>query len=174
MQEMTKDPRRQLIGARNKAAGATLESIVDAACEYYDEQGIAYIEKTPEPMQPVRNLGNGKFIAYFKKKAQADYKGTLMGGQTIHFEAKHTEKDRIDQNVVIEEQSKALDKTEHMGGQCFVIVSFGFQRFFFVPWYVWKNMKQRFGRKYATPDDLKEWEVKRNRLWVLDFLRKDG
>ena len=174
MYRQEKDPRKQLIGARSRAAGNIFEDIINAACEYYDEKGVAYIEKTPEPMQPTRDVGNGRFIAYFKKRAQADYKGTLAGGRSIQFEAKHTDHDRILQSVVTEDQAACLDKTEAMGGVCGVIVSFLHQEFFFVPWDVWKNMKQHFGRKYATPKDLMKWKVSRNGQWVLDFLRKDG
>lgn len=168
-----KNPLKQIQGAKSKAVGAAFEAIIDTTCSYYKNKGTAYIEKTPEPMQPIKNLGGGKFIAFFRKNAQADYKGTLMGGRSIQFEAKHTAHDRIQQNAVTDAQAECLDCTEAMGGRCNVLVSFGFEQFYFVPWAVWKSMKQLFGRKYATREDLSEWEIKVNRNAVLDFLKID-
>ena len=41
---------------------------------------------------------------------------------------------------------------------------------FRIPWTVWKEMKQVFGRKYITQADVEQYRVKRN-LGVMDFLR---
>ena len=80
-----KDPRRQLMGKISKAKGKHFEERLDASFAYYRDCGYAIIEKTPEPMRPTKNLGNGKFIAFFEKKAQPDYKGTIKGGRTVMF-----------------------------------------------------------------------------------------
>ena len=92
-----KDPRRQLMGAASKAKGKQFEDRLDKAFTYYKAHGFAIIEKTPEPMRPTQNLGNGKFVAFFEKKAQPDYKGTIKGGRTVMFEAKFTSTGRMDQ-----------------------------------------------------------------------------
>lgn len=89
-----KDPKRQWQGAVSKARGRQFEEQIDAAFEYYRNQGSAIIEKTPEPMRPIKNLGAGKFIAFFERKAQPDYKGVIKGGQAVIFEAKFTSADR--------------------------------------------------------------------------------
>ena len=34
--------------------------------------------------------------------------------------------------------------------------------FFFVQWEVWRDMKERFGRKYVTAADLEPWLVRFN------------
>lgn len=149
-----------ITGRRNKAAGEYWEKMIEATCEYYSQQGIAEIAKTPEPMKPIQSLGRGKFIAIFEKMAQPDYKGTLKGGSAIVFEAKHTDADRLKQNAVTEEQAKRLDRHSELGAECFVIISFGFERYFKVPWEAFRNMKTRYGRKYITPDDVKEYEFK--------------
>ena len=85
-----KDPKRQLLGKIAKARGKQFESRIDDSFAYYAQKGFAIIEKTPEPMHPTKNLGNGKFIAYYEKQAQPDYKGTIKGGRTVMFEAKFT------------------------------------------------------------------------------------
>ena len=82
-----KDPVKQYKGAISKAQGKHFEDYIDLALRYYEQKGEAAIEKTPEPMRPTRDLGNGKFIAYYEKHAQADYKGTLKGGRTVLFDA---------------------------------------------------------------------------------------
>ena len=65
-----KDPKRQLLGKIAKARGKQFESRIDDSFAYYAQKGFAIIEKTPEPMHPTKNLGNGKFIAYYEKQAQ--------------------------------------------------------------------------------------------------------
>ena len=43
---------------------------------------------------------------------------------------------------------------------CFVMVSFRFEHYFKIPWEVFRNMKAHYGRKYITPEDVKEYEVR--------------
>lgn len=159
--EPKKNVRNQIQGAINKRNGALFEQLIEASCNQYLLKKIAKIEKTPEP---VRQIGakqkNGVFFAVYEKKAQADYKGTLKGGRAVCFEAKHTEADRIKREAVSEEQEKCLDENMEMGAVCFVLVSFGFKSFFKVPWGVWKNMKQIYGRKHLKPEDIEQYKVK--------------
>ena len=154
-----KDPKRQWQGAVSKAVGKAFEDYISAACMYYRVKKLAVIEKTPEPMRIIKNLGQGKFIAHFEKQAQPDYKGCLNDGKAIVFEAKFTDKDRIEQNRLTDEQSSSLDRYSRMGAWCFVFVSLKMQNFYRVPWEVWKDMKNLYKRKYMTADDLKEYEV---------------
>ncbi|MBQ8331113.1 MAG: Holliday junction resolvase RecU [Clostridia bacterium] len=156
-------------GRRSREAGEFWENVIDATCEYYSRIGIAEIQKTPEPMKPIRPLGNGKFIAHYEKRAQPDYKGTCAGGRSIVFEAKHTDADRLLQSVVSSEQEKRLNKHEKLGADCFVLVSFGFKEFFKVPWAVFRSMKEIYGRKYIKPEDLREYQI-RYTGGVLKFL----
>ena len=156
----TKHYRAIVTGRRNRAAGEHWEGMIAAACEYYSQQHKAEIEKTPEPMRPIRPLGNGQFVAHFKKKAQPDYKGTLAGGRAIVFEAKHTDGDRLQHSVVLAEQAQKLNNHMRLGAECFIIISFGFEKFFKVPWKVFRDMKNIYGRKYIKPEDIREYEIK--------------
>lgn len=162
-----------LQGYLNKANGDYFEQIIEAACEQYAWDGVALIDKTPEPMRPERSLGRGRFVAHFAKKAQPDFKGTLDGGRAIIFDAKHTDTERLEQRAVTGEQTKALDLHAKLGGACFVLVSFGMQRFFMVPWEIFREMKAHYGRKYITPTDVKEYEVPFTGI-KLEFLRGLG
>ena len=153
---MTEQERKTLayrhIGMRSRAIGESFEKMIDDACQYYRETRQADIEKTPEPMKPVRSLGDGKFIAVYTKKAQADYKGCLFGGREICFEAKATASDRIAQDRVDKNQTERLNRAEEMGATVFVLCCIQ-DKFFRVPWWAWKCMKKGFGHKYITADD---------------------
>lgn len=149
----------QLRGAKSRAGGEIFENYIDAACIYYEAIGKAVIEKTPEPMKVIKNMGHGKFLAHFRKKAQPDYKGTLQGGKTIVLEAKHTDSDRIRQNRLTDTQSGCLDKYADLGAQCFVLVSIRMELFALVPWEVWHSMKNVYNRKYMTIEELKNYQV---------------
>ena len=146
-------------GKQNRASGEIFENYITAACTHYQIAGKAIIEKTPEPMKVLRRLQGGQFIACFEKKAQPDYKGTTSGGHTIVFEAKHTDEDRIDQSRVSKTQSDSLDRYSEMGAACFILVSIRMQLFYRIPWSVWKTMKQNYGRKYITTEELKQYQV---------------
>lgn len=154
------DSRKQILGMQSRAAGALFEKRIDTMLEEYAEKGIACIEKTPEPMRPVRSQGAGKFTAVFTKKAQPDYQGTLSGGKSIVFEAKYTSAEKIEQSRVTDEQARKLNEHEMLGAECFVIVGFASQCMYKIPWKCWKNMKNMFGHKYATEKQLKEFRVK--------------
>lgn len=154
-----KDPRRQLIGKASKVKGQQFEARLDASFAYYALKGYAIVEKTPEPMRPTKSLGNGKFIAYYEKQAQPDYKGTIKGGRTVMFEAKFTAADRIEQSRVMLGQTDYMDRHQALGARCFVIAGFQSGNVYRVPWGDWKTMKERYGRKYATEADLEEYRV---------------
>lgn len=160
------DIKRQLAGRRSHAAGNIFEGMLSGACEYYRQKGDAIIEKTPEPMRPLSPYGDrrlGRYIACFEKQAQPDYKGVLCDGRAVIFEAKHTDKDRIQESVITETQRRNLDDFQSMGAQCFVMISIGFQEFFRVPWVIFRDMKKQYGRKYMKLEELKPYELKQHR-----------
>ena len=158
-------------GRINRDNGKEFESIILAACDRYRAEGIADIDKTPEPMSVVQNLGKGKFVAYFAKKAQPDFQGTLAGsGRSICFEAKHTSSDRIEKSAVSSEQEKVLDIKYKMGAECFVLVSFQFMRYYKVPWEIWKDMKNQFGHQYMSETDGAPYLLKHSAGPYIKFL----
>ena len=164
------DVSRQIVGRRSNAAGGMFEGMINAACGYYREKGVAIIEKTPEPMRPLKPYGDrsrGQYIACFEKQAQPDYKGVLCDGRAVIFEAKHTDKDRIQESAITETQRKNLDGFQKMGAKCFVMVSIGFQEFFRVPWDVFRDMKSRYGRKYMKQEELEPYRLEYSRGTLL-------
>lgn len=149
-----KDPRRQLQGAASKARGRRFEDRLDRSFACYRAHGFAIVEKTPEPMRPAKNLGNGKFEAFFEKKAQPDYKGTIKGGRTVLFEAKFTSAARMEQSRVLPGQADYLDRHQALGARCYIIAGFASGAVYRFPWSVWRDMKRYFGRKYVTEADV--------------------
>lgn len=154
-----KNTMNQIRGAKNRATGEMLERLINAACLYYQVKGQAIIEKTPEPMRIIKGLGEGRFIAHFEKKAQPDFKGVTRGGTTIVFEAKHSEDEKIEQSRVKPIQAEALDKYSSLGAICYILVSIKLEKFYFVPWEIWKNMKDIYRRKYMLEEDLAVYKV---------------
>lgn len=151
---------RQLRGYQSRVAGETFEGIIMASLDWYRDRGEADIEKTPEPMKPLRAPNSkGQFLACYTKAAQPDFKGTLAGGRSVVFEAKHTDTGKAEQRIVSEEQTKRLTSHSRLGAVSFVLVSFGLPDVYRVPWDVWQNMKALYGRKYLKPSDIEEYRV---------------
>ena len=148
-----------LQGMRNKAAGEHFENMIIEALGHYASEGTTIITKTPEPMRPIKSLGNGKFIAHYVKKAQVDFSGTLRDGRAIRFEAKHTDTDRFTRDRLTDEQMEDLRKHHKMGARCYVMICFGIENVYRIPWKVWDNMKMVFGRNYVTEKDVEGFRL---------------
>lgn len=162
--------RRRYQGKVSKAQGEYFEKIIEGGCEYYRLQEIADIEKTPEPMKPIKDLGVGKFIAVYTKTAQADFKGFMKGGRAVNFEAKYTNTGRMEQDRVTEDQTKRLERAFRYGAHAFVLCSFGSVGFYRVPWEVWRDLKGHYGHKYITPQEVAPFELRVGGPGVLLFL----
>lgn len=161
-------------GMRNRAQGRLFEQRIDAALARYDRLGLATVEKTPEPMRPIKRLTEGRFVAVFEKPAQPDYKGTLKGGRAVVFEAKHTSTGQMEQSRVTADQAKRLNSHQALGALCFVVAGFGQEDVFRVPWEVWRDMKAAFGRKYVKPIDLEAYRVRTGQTGELLLWEMEG
>lgn len=167
-----KDPLRALQGARSRAQGGRLEEQIEASCALLTETGRADISKTPEPMRPVSQPNKtGQFRAVYTKKAEPDFKGVMLGGRAVMFEAKSTGTGRLNKDRVLPEQAKKLDSYEALGAHCFIVATFDGLRMYRIPWTVWRSMKQRYGRSYVTEPDLKEYAVRFGPGFTPDLMR---
>lgn len=146
-------------GFVNRFRGGQFEERINAACAEYRRRGVASIDKTPEPMKIIRSLGNGRFEACFKKKAQPDFKGTLKGGRSVVFETKYTEDDRIEDKALLKWQKDALEEHRRLGADCYVVASIGKYGVFSIPISRWNEVQKRKGRKYIKPEDVPECHV---------------
>jgi len=151
---------RQYRGKQSRVAGNQFEDLISASLEWYEDKGVACIEKTPEPMKPLGKPNRlGQFLACYTKAGQPDYKGTLRGGRAVVFEAKHTDGDRMVYGRLTDEQIDQLTLHHKLGAVAFVIVSFGLEDFYRIPWEVWRDMKAIYGRKYLKPAELEPYRV---------------
>lgn len=154
-----KSVKAQLQGKRNKNNGALFEEIISVACEFYEAEGLAKIEKEMEPMKPIRELGRGKFIACYTKRSGVDYKGTLKGGRAIAFEAKHTDTELMKRTRLEPWQMDYLRQHTKLGAETFVLLSFGMNGFYKIPFDKWDDMKQEFGRVSLTEAMIQEYRI---------------
>lgn len=113
------------------------------------------------------NYRDGTVKGYYEKKGQPDYKGILCDGTGIMFEAKHTDGDRIRQNVVTDTQWESLDIYEKFGAHCYVMVSLGLTKFYRVPWATWKKMKELFCHKFMTEQELEPYRLQEKQCTIL-------
>lgn len=158
---------------QNNAQGHFLEGYIKGACDLYKARGVAVVEQIPEPFRTTKTGRDGTFTGRFLSAAQPDFMGTLRGGRSICFEAKYTRTDRILQSVLTEEQRDSLERHWAMGAVAGVCVGIG-DVFGLVPWSVWRAMKQLYGRKYMTAEDMEAFRVKFNGLVLfLDYLHPE-
>ncbi|MDR1061792.1 MAG: Holliday junction resolvase RecU [Clostridiales bacterium] len=158
--------------AASSARGQAFEGYILAACEMYRQCGRAAIDKTPEPFRVARKEGGGIFTGRFTAPAQPDFQGTLAGGLSIVFEAKYTSTERLKRGALTEAQMAALALHAGLGAIAGVCAGIG-DRFFFVPWSFWRDMKERHGRLYATAADLEPYRVRfTGAVLFLDYANK--
>lgn len=167
-----KNPNRQLAGRISHGIGQNFETRVEAVCEIYKNKKWAKIEKTPEPMKILKHMEDGRFEAVFTKAAQPDFKGTLKGGQTIVFDAKYTESDRIKYQVLSDFQRQTLLEYKELGAVAFVLVGFGNGAVYRIDIETWDGMKDNMGRKYIKQEELDNMNLEANTInGMIDFLR---
>ena len=158
--EVLEQIRRSQRGAQNRAAGEHFEKLIEASLIWYKLRGTAEVEKTPEPMKQLSKPDKrGRFLACYEKAAQPDFKGTLAGGRSVVFDAKHTIADKIEYKVVSKDQAERLEHHHKLGAAAYVVVGLGFEDFYRVPWEVWCDMKEIYGHKHMKRDELESFRV---------------
>jgi len=169
------DQRRALQQYQNKvnnAQGHFFEDYIKAACVLYSDRERADVDKTPEPFRVLEKSRDGVFKGRFTARAQPDFQGTLDGGRSIVFEAKYTSTDRMKRDVLTLPQKDALESHARRGALSAVCIGIN-DRFFFIPWEIWRDMKQHFGRLYVTAADLEEYRVRFNgSVLFLDYVHE--
>ena len=164
---MTTDTYRGLKAKRN---GSGFERLIEVTCAVYKNIGKAHIQKTPEPFKLLKKKGK-QAIGVYEKKAQPDFTGTIKGGRSIVFEAKHTDSTNVPFDRLSPAQEKDLAYHDHLGAVALVVISFSLKRFYAVPWTDWKHLKDTSGKKSVNEKDLAEYgiEIKGG---LLDLLKE--
>lgn len=154
--------------------GRALEELIIMANRQYRTQHLAVIHKVPTAWIPLRN-GQGRIIsAKVEEKAAVDFLGVYRG-RPLAFDAKHCSRDRIRWDRVEDHQAQFLEDWTRDGGIGFILVGFGMQRFFVVPWEVWweglLGWRYEHGPASISVKQMQhEWEVRRGGGIVLDYL----
>lgn len=151
--------KRSIRGLQSRSNGEHFEGMIIAASRFYEERGIAAVDKTPEAFKVLKAMdrNRGQFICCFTKQAQPDFKGILMDSTMILFDAKHTDKDKISRDVVTAEQQACFERYMKLGAMCFLVVSLEFKEFYRVPWVVFRDMKKIYGHKYMNREELEPY-----------------
>lgn len=161
-----------LLAKRN---GENFERLIEITCAYYSKMGVAYIQKTPEPMKPIKVINRAKrlFQAVYTMKAQPDFTGTLKNGKSVVFEAKHTDGTNIPFDRINKQQQEDLALHNHLGAMTFVLISFKMKYFYAVPFQEWMQLKESSGKKSVNQTDLVDYQISTEKR-ILNFMEVVG
>jgi recombination protein U len=167
-----KNPKRQVQGRTNRGMGKSFEEEVEFICDLYEKNGLAKIEKTPEPMKILKHIDKSRFEAVFEKAAQPDFKGALKGGRAVVFDAKFTTSDRIRFQALSDYQRETLQKYDEFGAIAFILVGFSDGGIYKISIRTWNDMISEFGRMYIKQEELETLKLraKTDRNGLVDFL----
>ena len=173
-EEENKSNARAYKNRKSRAEGRTFEEALERGCSFYYDKGKAFIVKVPENRKVIGRTGGrtSMMLCVNAQKAQPDFVGTLEGGRSIVFEAKHTDKGKMDYIKVTDYQREQLRKHQQFGAECYVAIGFSAdfdesgakyanlfdfgndtEAVFFVPFNVWENMTKLVGHKWFSLND---------------------
>lgn len=139
--------------------GSTLEEFINRTNEYYQEQGLALIQKIPTPITPVRIDKEHRHItlAYFEQKSTVDYIGAVQG-IPVCFDAKECHTDTFPLQNIHAHQVDFMEAFEKQGGISFFLIYFSTKNELY--YMTFQEMKkfwergQRGGRKSFRHEEL--------------------
>lgn len=161
-----------MISHANRGRG--LEELLELINNIYRQKCIAMIHKVPTAWIPIRDRRGKIATAKVEKKASVDFLG-VYEGRGLAFDAKHTTGSRIRWDRLEIHQMDFLDMWQEAGGLSFVLVGFGLEQLYVVPWDWWKRgyKRRQKGKGMAsfTAKDLdRAWFVTPDRV-PLDYLK---
>ena len=162
--------------------GSTLEELINRTNEKYLENGLAFIQKIPTPITPIKIDKEKRHItlAYFEQKSTVDYIGVVQG-IPICFDAKECATDTFALQNIHEHQVEFMENFEKQGGIAFFLIYYtGKNIFYYLPFemlkFFWERSKEG-GRKSFRYEELNPDYIlpaKRGALVpYLDILKKD-
>ena len=162
--------------------GSTLEDFINRTNEWYEELGLALIQKIPTPITPVKIDKEHRHItlAYFDKISTVDYIGAVQG-IPVCFDAKECSTDTFPLQNIHEHQIQFMEKFEAQGGISFLLLYFSHKNELYYMQFTeilkfWKRAKQG-GRKSFRYEELNPGFFMgfKNNCFVpyLDYIQKD-
>jgi len=103
--------------------GNTLELLINATNEKYEDNNLAIVRKIPTPIKVVDIDKASRHIklAYFEQKSSVDYVGVVQG-VPICFDAKECSVDTFSLQNVHDHQIDYMKKYEKQGGIAFLLI----------------------------------------------------
>lgn len=160
-------------GKKANALGKQFETLIDYACTRYAHEGLAIIQKTPEPFKVLRRIESNQFIGAFEKKGQVDYCGVCEGGRAIYFEAKHFLGTSFPFTRLQAHQEEMLVKVHKTGGEAFLLLSHECQDFYKVPIDWWVKNKTMTDKKSINVKELERFRIPTQGTFI-KFLEQKG
>lgn len=162
--------------------GSTLEEFINRTNEWYQERGLALIQKIPTPITPMKIDKEKRHItlAYFEQKSTVDYIGVVQG-YPVCFDAKECNTDTFPLQNIHPHQVEFMRRFEHQEGIAFLILYYTQRDYFYYMTFrtleqFWKRMEDG-GRKSFRFDELPEgFQIhSKNGIFVhyLELLQKD-
>ena len=156
-------------GLKAKRNGDMFEARLDYACQWYRQNGVACIEKTPENIRRIRPLDKGQFVAvYSSDKSQVDYKG-VYNGIGVAFEAKHFTGKSLPHARVKEHQLAMLKDFARCGGKSYILASHEDEDIYRIPLETWLRSIKYSGKKSVSLKDMDSYKVG-TRGQLIEFL----
>lgn len=103
--------------------GSTLEEMVNRTNEWYQEKGLALMQKIPTPITPVRMDKEHRQItlAYFDQRSTVDYIGAVQG-IPVCFDAKECVADTFPLQNIHGHQIRFMEAFERQEGIAFILI----------------------------------------------------
>lgn len=153
----------------NKKIGNRFENMINQVNRLYDVKRYARVTKSNEPVVVTRLIKGQIRAGFYASKSDPDFSGTLSGGQSVVFEAKHTSGTNIPFNQVKEHQERELIKHDHLGAESFLLISFSFKSFYKIDINDWMHLKKEVNKKSLNEKDLAAYKLDRFHGYV-DYL----
>lgn len=141
--------------------GSTLEDMINRTNEWYQEKGLALIQKIPTPITPVKMDKEHRQItlAYFEQRSTVDYIGAVQG-IPVCFDAKECVADTFPLQNIHQHQVSFMTDFEKQGGMAFLIIYYSARNILYYMTYeeilLFWNRAQNGGRKSFRFDELDE------------------
>lgn len=162
--------------------GSTLEDLINRTNEFYEERGLALIQKIPTPITPVKIDKEHRHItlAYFDKISTVDFIGAVQG-IPVCFDAKECAVDTFPLQNVHEHQVRFMERFERQEGIAFLLIFYtGHNQLYYMRFEELKKFWDRArtgGRKSFRFEELNPaffMEIQRGSLIpYLDYIQKD-
>lgn len=160
-----RDPAR----ARRFSAAITSAVAVNPALQECDAGTILAGALLGESLNlsPSPQLGQ-YYLVPFKQKAKYDRDGNMIRPETTTATFVLGYKGYI-QLAIRSGQYKDLEAMR-IGAFCYVLAGFSHGGAYCIPWSVWRSMKEHYGRKYITENDITQYKIPRTTTGMLAIL----